>query len=217
MFVDALNVIQCMHDKSAYERLKMELHDRPGPPHQRVGVRMEHQLLQITDPLEVPALLAVKIRCLKQPTSSSAARQSAASHSIRTSAGPFTSAVTASVSNLSSGSGTSRSKGSSQTHLVHVSSLAGRALPSRIQPVIQETTGSPCCSSQFPAAFRPLAFASWTILSRWRSPPSLRSAYQVQHMPSWTPARVSAFHTGEIPTRSTTQPIGASRFRHYRG
>jgi hypothetical protein len=56
----------------------------------------------------------------------------------------------------------------------------------------------PWCSSRFPAAFRPLAFASWTILSRWRSPPSLQSAYQDRLTPSWTPARVSAFHTCEM-------------------
>src|ERR1039457_2982594 len=34
--------------------------------------------------------------------------------------------------------------------------------------------------SRFPAAFPPPAFASWTILSRWGSPLSLRSAYQDQ-------------------------------------
>src|SRR5258708_8041976 len=44
----------------------------------------------------------------------------------------------------------------------HVSALAGRA-SARIRPVIREPSGrsSRSCSSRFPAAFRPPAFAFW--------------------------------------------------------
>ncbi|ETZ98622.1 hypothetical protein I546_6882 [Mycobacterium kansasii 732] len=94
------------------------------PPHtqQSVCVGTQHQLLQITDPLEVPACIAVKIRRRSLRTSSSTWRQSTASQSMISSSGPFT--VT--VSNLPIGSGVS-------DHLVftgspdHVSSLSGRA------------------------------------------------------------------------------------------
>jgi len=48
-----------------------------------------------------------------------------------------------------------------------------------IRPVIREpSTEVSACGSRFPAAFRPPAFASWTILSRWGVEPSSRSAYR---------------------------------------
>ena len=127
-----------------------------------------------------PALLAVKIRCLKRCTSRSTARHETASQSTGPPVGPFTSAEIASVSNLPSGSSV-LIRFASQAHLVHVSSLAGRAS----HPVSGQLCGKSLevsdWLSRFPAAFRRPAFASWTILSRWGSPLSLRSAYQDQH------------------------------------
>ncbi|ETZ96317.1 hypothetical protein I546_7353 [Mycobacterium kansasii 732] len=122
------------------------------PPHtqQSVCVGTQHQLLQITDPLEVPACIAVKIRRRSLRTSSSTWRQSTASQSMISSSGPFT--VT--VSNLPIGSGVS-------DHLVFTGSPDPRQLPSgrqhaRIRPVMRLPSGggAKSCGCRFPVAFR---------------------------------------------------------------
>ena len=77
----------------------------PHPKHQRLVAH--HQLLQIADLLQVPCLLAVKIRCRSRRTSSSTRRHSTASQSRTSSSGPFTTTPSAAVSNLPIGSGVS--------------------------------------------------------------------------------------------------------------
>ena len=87
-----------------------------------------------------PALLAVKIRCLKRCTSRSTARHETASQSTGPPVGPFTSAEIASVSNLPS-----RFQRSYQVCLT--GSPGPRQLPcrpgiaSRIRPVMREIAG----------------------------------------------------------------------------
>ncbi|EUA12237.1 hypothetical protein I546_2258 [Mycobacterium kansasii 732] len=120
----------------------------------------QHQLLQITDPLEVPACIAVKIRRRSLRTSSSTWRQSTASQSMISSSGPFT--VT--VSNLPIGSGVS-------DHLVFTGSPDPRQLPfgPGSTPVSDRLCGYHLAEEPnravagFPLPFGVSASASWVI------------------------------------------------------
>ena len=96
--------------------------DLRDPPHAHQGVRAgaEHELLQIPGLARSPACVAVKMRCRRRRTSSSARCQSIDSQPVTSSSGPFT----MQVSNLPFGSGSSQHRvltGSPG----HVSTLSG--------------------------------------------------------------------------------------------
>ncbi len=162
---------------------------------QRARAGPEHQLLQVADPFEVPACDAVKIRCRRRRTFSSAARQLTASQPEGTSSGPFTTIV---ASNLPLGSGVIVIvclTGSPD----RVSALSGPGTSPVSSQLSRTASGGPAIAPGFPAAFRPPAFASRSPCSRPGPGPSLRSAYRA---PPRCPDPPRGFHVSHL--RDTT-------------
>ncbi|MDH6115616.1 hypothetical protein P3T34_007831 [Kitasatospora sp. MAP12-44] len=138
--------------------------------------------------LRSPACDAVKILCLSRRTSPSAACQSIDNQSVGSPSGPFTAARwttaesaaaigVAMVSNLSFGSSV-EVIGSSQAHLIHVSTLSG---PGSC-PYPASCSGRPAeAPATSPGFLLPFGRRRWLLgssCSRWGVGPSLRSAYR---------------------------------------
>ena len=119
--------------------------------------------------LRSPSCVALKILCRSLPTSPSWVGQSMAVPSKTSSSGPFTLPVASAIvaacavvmSNLSFGSGAQASK---RQWLTWSTSAPFRARHEPVCGQLCETAaGRSSLSSRFPAAFRPPAFACWTI------------------------------------------------------
>jgi site-specific DNA recombinase len=132
----------------------------PAHAQQSVRAGAEHQLLQITDLLQVPCP-ARREDPLPQPPYvvfglapvHSTPVQDIALRSVRRDG-----------VQLAHRFWRLQTSDSSQAHLTHVSSLSGRAT-ARIRPVMRRPSGGGAGpAARFPAAFRPPAFASWVIL-----------------------------------------------------
>src|ERR1035437_7713975 len=179
--------------------------------------------------LKSPTRDAVKIRCRKRRTSSSAARQLMACQSRGSSSGPFTTPTSAivacappvvcvaMVSNLPFGSDFVVSV-CTQAHLARVSTLSGPGTTSRIRPVIPRTAGGGTDphALRFPAAFRLPALASRAI----PYPPG-DWAFLTVGLPGTTscpdPVGVTTFHTrklrpGRVPPISRGRRYSPGRY-----
>jgi hypothetical protein len=170
--------------------------------------------------LRSPACDAVKIRCRKRRTFSSAACQSTASQPGRTSSGPFTTIVAPACPSVPGPWSSSLSR----AHLTASAPFRARA-PGPVSGQLSGTaSGEPAIMSRFPAAFRLPAFASRSPCSRPGTGPSSRSAYRAPPsartrtgFPRFTPARYDRggcpLYPGDGGARPGRMPCPASACR----
>jgi len=144
-----------------------------NPPHadKRVGARAEHQLLQVSDPLEVPNLRRREDPLAQTPyviLSGAPVHSVPLEHNVLRSVHhdgapkALAARCIAMVPNLSFGSGVTVIV-APQTHPTHVSALAGPGI-TRIRPVIRDDRWKTDHSAPVPVAFQQPAFASWAVL-----------------------------------------------------
>ena len=169
-----------------------------------------------------PARAAVKIRCRSRRTLSSGERQSMASHTKTSFAGPFTVRCPTCPP--------TPTELTSIRFTAHLPTSAPLSGPGHHGPVSGQLPSNGHLEEQprslrFPVGFRPPAFASWASCSRQRIPPSLTVGLPHRHSgpdsvgvpafrtcekrPGWVP---SLLRGGGVVPATETSMTGACRF-----